>query len=257
MMQAEPYGHLAVNGNAMTEEQGARLIGVDVDTYKGYINQLEAAGISSRNESGMLFSRRLVRDYEAFMRASGFGRLGGGNPALKSKTKKEARSQKPEAKGSIKGGIKGALKVSNIPETLEVATIYAESIGLSKVEAEAFFDHFTANGWKVGGKSPMRDWKAALRTWKRNNSPGGQFFKSPERPLRFNERRVEPARGPRKVVRLESPEKARIAAMFASPAGIDAVLSRRAEILAEVEKAGSQQPESDVDEIIRIAGGVK
>ena len=28
-----------------------------------------------------------------------------------------------------------------------------------------FIDHFTSNGWKVGGKAPMKDWKAAARRW--------------------------------------------------------------------------------------------
>ena len=28
-------------------------------------------------------------------------------------------------------------------------------------------DHYTANGWRVG-KNPMRDWKAAVRTWEKN-----------------------------------------------------------------------------------------
>lgn len=30
-----------------------------------------------------------------------------------------------------------------------------------------FYDHFTANGWMVGGKSKMKDWKAAARNWSR------------------------------------------------------------------------------------------
>ena len=29
-------------------------------------------------------------------------------------------------------------------------------------------DHYTANGWKVG-RNPMRDWKAAVRQWERND----------------------------------------------------------------------------------------
>lgn len=62
--------------------------------------------------------------------------------------------------------------------TIEEARIYAESIQLHVTEADAFVDHFTANGWKVGGKTAMKDWRASMRTWKRNNSPGGQFFKS-------------------------------------------------------------------------------
>lgn len=34
-------------------------------------------------------------------------------------------------------------------------------------EAQAFVDHFESNGWRVGGKTPMKDWRAAVRTWKR------------------------------------------------------------------------------------------
>jgi hypothetical protein len=39
-------------------------------------------------------------------------------------------------------------------------------------EAEKFCDHYDSNGWKVGGKSPMKDWKAAVRNWLRNDFGG-------------------------------------------------------------------------------------
>ena len=35
------------------------------------------------------------------------------------------------------------------------------------VDAARFVNYYTANGWKVG-KNPMKDWKAAVRTWERN-----------------------------------------------------------------------------------------
>ena len=35
------------------------------------------------------------------------------------------------------------------------------------VNAERFVDYYEANGWKVG-KNPMKDWKAAVRTWEKN-----------------------------------------------------------------------------------------
>jgi len=38
----------------------------------------------------------------------------------------------------------------------------------NNVNAEHFVDHYTANGWKVG-KNPMKDWKAAIRTWEKRN----------------------------------------------------------------------------------------
>ncbi len=37
----------------------------------------------------------------------------------------------------------------------------------NNVDAEKFVDYYTSNGWKVG-KNPMKDWKAAVRTWEKN-----------------------------------------------------------------------------------------
>ncbi len=38
----------------------------------------------------------------------------------------------------------------------------------NKVNAEQFRDHYEANGWVQGKGKPIRDWKAAVRTWERN-----------------------------------------------------------------------------------------
>jgi len=41
----------------------------------------------------------------------------------------------------------------------------------NKVDAEKFIDHYTSNGWKVG-KNSMKDWKASVRTWEKNDLVG-------------------------------------------------------------------------------------
>lgn len=41
----------------------------------------------------------------------------------------------------------------------------------NNIDAQAFIDYYTSNGWKVG-KNPMKDWKAAVRTWERNERNG-------------------------------------------------------------------------------------
>ena len=38
------------------------------------------------------------------------------------------------------------------------------------VDPEKWFNYYSANGWKVG-KNPMKDWKAAVRTWEKNDTP--------------------------------------------------------------------------------------
>ena len=37
----------------------------------------------------------------------------------------------------------------------------------NNVDAQRFIDYYTANGWKVGRNS-MKDWKATVRTWEKN-----------------------------------------------------------------------------------------
>ena len=47
--------------------------------------------------------------------------------------------------------------------TVEEVKAYCVERG-NKVDPARFIDFYQANGWKVG-KNPMRDWKAAVRTW--------------------------------------------------------------------------------------------
>lgn len=54
-----------------------------------------------------------------------------------------------------------------VPPTLEQVKEYCKSRN-NNVDAEHFVDYYTANGWLVG-KNKMKDWKAAVRTWERNN----------------------------------------------------------------------------------------
>ena len=41
----------------------------------------------------------------------------------------------------------------------------------NNVDPEKWYNYYSANGWKVG-KNPMKDWKAAVRTWERSDGGG-------------------------------------------------------------------------------------
>ena len=47
----------------------------------------------------------------------------------------------------------------------------------NKVNAERFMDYYESNGWKVG-KNSMKDWKATVRTWEKNEYSNGKIEKT-------------------------------------------------------------------------------
>lgn len=52
--------------------------------------------------------------------------------------------------------------------TLEESQIYFLEKNFPEVEAQRFFNYFESNGWLVGGRTKMKDWKAAARNWMLN-----------------------------------------------------------------------------------------
>jgi uncharacterized protein YdaU (DUF1376 family) len=48
----------------------------------------------------------------------------------------------------------------------EQAQAYASEIGLDKNECDVYLDHYATNGWRTK-TGPVKDWKAAMRNWKR------------------------------------------------------------------------------------------
>jgi hypothetical protein len=45
-----------------------------------------------------------------------------------------------------------------------------------KINAEQFFNYYESNGWKVGGRAPMKNWKAAVQSWAARDKKGGTLW---------------------------------------------------------------------------------
>jgi len=86
MHRGEPHGHLAVNGNAPTARQLSIMLCATEREITKLVPELEAAGVLSRTDAGIIYSRRLVRDKAIRDQAIADGRRGG-NPVLKGKGK--------------------------------------------------------------------------------------------------------------------------------------------------------------------------
>jgi hypothetical protein len=80
------------------------------------------------------------------------------------------RNDSPSVYASVSASQEGESEGKDIPPEKESVKAYAAEIGFRGWES--WFDHFESNGWKVSGKTKMKDWKAALRNGHRRS---GEF----------------------------------------------------------------------------------
>ena len=55
--------------------------------------------------------------------------------------------------------------LNSILPSLELTIEYFLFQSSTEIEANKFFNYYSSTGWLVGGKTKMRDWKAAARNW--------------------------------------------------------------------------------------------
>lgn len=82
MHQGSEYGYLKVNHKVILPSNLARMVGSTLQETEGWLEELEGAGVFSKDETGCIFSRRMIRD-EEIRQARAAGGIKGGNPALK------------------------------------------------------------------------------------------------------------------------------------------------------------------------------
>ena len=73
-----------------------------------------------------------------------------------------------------------------VKPTREAVADYAKSLRYLNFNADAFCDFYDSKGWKVGSEG-MKDWKAAVRNWQRNNKhfqPSADFISRTQIPDR-------------------------------------------------------------------------
>lgn len=84
---------------------------------------------------------------------------------VKLREKKKMKDEKNSA--VISSEVEKPISKQSKP-TLEEAQIYFLEKNFTEIEAQRFFNYFESNGWLVGGRTKMKDWKAAARNWMLN-----------------------------------------------------------------------------------------
>lgn len=182
MHECTPYGYLCVNGQPMTDNQLARLVGDTVKAVVSYKKELEAAGVYSFDE-GRIYSRRMVKDEHLRNIRAQAGSMGG-NPALLSgKDKQKVKQidnhtpkQSPtpsSSSSSSPSGLKADARATRLPADWILPNAWSEwaekekgwSSEKAKQVSASFKDYWIAKAGKDGRKL---DWYATWRNWVRN-----------------------------------------------------------------------------------------
>jgi hypothetical protein len=166
MYKANAGGKLLIGGNIPTTEQLNRSVGDDCGValkelqvarvyelkdgaiyHEGVAQQLQKmndrlAGYRRRDESKM--SHRSSIDRPSIVNGLGYNN--------NNNNSKNIKKERPLAR-----------------PTLTQWSDYAKSIGWLGKDVQGAFDHYEANGWKVGGRAPVKNWQAAARNCFRRN----------------------------------------------------------------------------------------
>lgn len=76
-------------------------------------------------------------------------------------------NKKEDIKENPLKGVKEKTLTRFSPPTVEEVAAYCLERG-NKVDAQRFVDFYASKGWRVGNQ-PMKDWKACVRTWERQD----------------------------------------------------------------------------------------
>lgn len=106
------------------------------------------------------------REVQAKRRAGKRGGLSSGE--ARAKQSASTASSTPSTEGEGKDKDKGKEgEDGQKPHNREQLNAYARDLAVPQSEADKFFDHFEANGWRQGGRTPLRSWRASFRNWVR------------------------------------------------------------------------------------------
>lgn len=188
MHEAQPRGHLLLNGRPVTDAQLATLAGVPVEIAQALLGELETAGTFSRTRAGVIYSRRMRKDTatsdlqrdrvnkrwakeagsDDSQPPEGKGKLASGN----TKRPTERIPKKPEARDNSEPKGSGAASPPSLDqEAWDRAVRVLSRSGLKETSARSFFGKLLKEH-----KLQPRDLYASLVQAEVNGTPDPQSY---------------------------------------------------------------------------------
>ena len=177
MSKSEDHGHLLIGGRPASADQIARIVGISSQKTTELMDELYAAGVFSFSKD-VIISRRMVKDERT--------RKSGSDRQMRFRKANITTPSRPN-NANVTGQILDTRDKRLDNTRTQVRPMradwiaYAKEIGWSGADVESAFDYYESNGWKVGGKAPVKDWRACARNCQRRNQQpkGNQPMRKP------------------------------------------------------------------------------
>jgi len=155
----------------------AKFLPYDLPTTVEAIKELLAENVIEI-DGDLLIQKRMLKDGRISDKRSLAGAKGGKTTTKKYKYFAKAKNQanaedeydnenEDEIDNNGKESVREKPKKFIIPTVEEISNYCLER--KNSVDAQNFFDFYQSKGWKIG-KNQMKDWKASVRTWEKNNN---------------------------------------------------------------------------------------
>ena len=164
--KANEGGRLVINGITPTTEQIGRMVGEDATKL---LAELETAGVFTRKDGAIYHAGIEKGLVKMNQKAEGYAsrmthRCTIDEPSM--------THLSPIDRPSIvqsKSYNKSKIVREGLRPTRVEWSAYAKEIGWGTTDAESAFDYYESNGWRIGGKTPVKDWRACARNCQRRN----------------------------------------------------------------------------------------
>jgi hypothetical protein len=173
MYKANAEGKLTINGYIPTPEQISRMVGQDA---KPLLQELEVAGVYELKDGAIYHGGVASGLAKMEERSAGYARR------IYNRCSIDAPSIVYNNSNSKSNSNKDNKKErEGLRPTHAEWIAFANEIGWRQMDAESAFDYYQSNGWKVGGKAPVKDWRACARNCQRRNQQpkGNQPMRKP------------------------------------------------------------------------------
>jgi hypothetical protein len=180
--KANEGGRLVINGITPTTEQIGRMVGEDATKL---LAELETAGVFTRKDGAIYHAGIEKGLVKMNQKAEGYASRMHHRSSIDEPSMTHLSAIDEPSIVQNKSYNKSKIVREGLRPTRSDWLAYSKEIGWGTTDAESAFDYYESNGWRIGGKTPVKDWRACARNCQRRNQT---TTKKENKPMNDNHR---------------------------------------------------------------------